>query len=148
MARPVFHESLGQFFVSLRDEKGWTQRQAGALAERRELPGLTRQVLWRLEAGKTKNPEPGVLRSIAELYEASYEDLVARWVNVRFGVACAVSPDGARKTPQRNPPVTRPDRSLQRILRLWNALTEKERTHVQALMGDLVAKRGGVAKTA
>jgi transcriptional regulator with XRE-family HTH domain len=86
-ARPVFHKELGEFFVELRTQRGWKQRQAASIAFRRRLKVLTRQVLLRLEAGRTKNPEPEVLRALAELYEMPYEDLVQRFVERRFGLA-------------------------------------------------------------
>lgn len=146
MARPVFHESLGQFFVSLREAKGWGQRQAASIAERNKLPGLTRQVMWRLEAGKTKNAEPDVLRSLALLYEVPYQDLVARWVKVRFGVTCTVTGEASKSEPVVRSKV---DRELQKTVRLWGNLTTRERSHVLALMSDLVAtRRGAGAKTA
>lgn len=85
-SRPVFHPEIGKFFSDLREAKGWTQRQAEDIAERRKLSALTRQVLWRLEKGKTKNIEPTVLRAIADLYEMPYGDLVQRWTLHRYGV--------------------------------------------------------------
>jgi len=85
--RPVFHPELGAFFEELREKRGWTQSQAADLAQRRDLHVLTRQVLLRLEDGKTKNPEPEVLRAVAVLYEVPYDDLVAKWVATRFGTA-------------------------------------------------------------
>jgi transcriptional regulator with XRE-family HTH domain len=84
--RPVFYPELGAFFLALREERGWNQSEAASLASRRQLSALTRQVLLRLEKGKTKNPEPDVLRDLAALYEVPYDDLVARWVNARYGV--------------------------------------------------------------
>lgn len=84
--RPVFHPEVGAFFRALREEHGWNQRQAASIAERKGLTALTRQVLLRLEAGKTKNPEPVVIRALAALYDVPYEGLVARWVEHRFGV--------------------------------------------------------------
>lgn len=88
--RPVFHPEIGQFFTDLREAKGWTQRQAEDIAERRKLAALTRQVLWRLEKGKVKNLDPKVLRALAELYDMSYEGLVERWTAHRYGVAVAL----------------------------------------------------------
>lgn len=86
-SRPVFLPELGQFFQQLREQKGWKQAYAGSLAERRGLSGLSRQVLLRLEAGRTKNPEPNVLRSIATLYQVPYEELLARFWQARYGVS-------------------------------------------------------------
>jgi transcriptional regulator with XRE-family HTH domain len=82
--RPVFHEQIGQFFTSLREEKGWTQRQAADIARRRRLR-LSKNVLWRLETGKVKNPEPDVLRAVAALYEKPYEDIAGRIIAQRYG---------------------------------------------------------------
>ena len=36
--RPVFNAELGQFFVSLREAKGWKQSQAADVATRRKIP--------------------------------------------------------------------------------------------------------------
>lgn len=85
-ARPVFHEELGSFFVGLSTKRGWDQSQAAKIAARRGLSALTRQVIIRLERGKTKNPEPNVLRALAELYERPYDELVGLFVEVRFGL--------------------------------------------------------------
>jgi transcriptional regulator with XRE-family HTH domain len=84
--RPVFYEDLGRFFADLRVVKGWTQRQAVDMAQRRGLVDLTRQTLFRLERGQTKNPDPAVLHALAELYDLPYEQLVARFVERRYGV--------------------------------------------------------------
>jgi transcriptional regulator with XRE-family HTH domain len=96
--RPVFDAELGRFFVELRQQRGWTQRQAEDIAARRKLEPLTRQVLWRLEKGKTKNPEPEVLRAVADLYDLAYQDVVSRFVQRRFGV---VAEDDAHGPPRR-----------------------------------------------
>jgi transcriptional regulator with XRE-family HTH domain len=85
-SRPVFHPEFGLFFSRLREEKGWTQRQAEDIAERRKLKALTRQVLWRLEKGKTKNIEPNVLRAVANLYQMSYSELVKQWTAKRYDI--------------------------------------------------------------
>lgn len=82
--RPVFHKGLGEFFRGLREARGWNQRQAAEIAGRRGLDGLTRQVLLRLENGRTKNPEPSVLRALARLYDMTYAKMAARVVAVRF----------------------------------------------------------------
>ena len=85
--RPVFHPETGRFFTELREQRGWTQRQASLIAERQGLEALTRQVLWRLEQGKTKNIEPEVLRAIGVLYKIRYEELAACWMEFRYGVS-------------------------------------------------------------
>lgn len=83
--RPVFLPELGKFFRELRESRDWTLRGAASQAERWHLPKLTYQVLFRLEHGQTKYPDPDVLRALATLYEIPYNDLVARWVNLTFG---------------------------------------------------------------
>ena len=83
--RPVFLPELGQFFKDLREARGWTLRGAASQAERWDLPKITYQVLFRLERGQTKHPDPDVLNALARLYELPYDDLVARWVKFRFG---------------------------------------------------------------
>lgn len=84
--RPVFSADLGRFFQELRTAKGWSQRQAESIAARRGLGTLTKNILWRLEAGKVKNPEPDTLRAVASLYGMSYELLVAQFMQARYGV--------------------------------------------------------------
>lgn len=84
--RRVFSKDLGEYFVSLRAEKGWKQSQAADIASRREIRRLSYQTLRGLEEGKTKNPDPSTLRAIAKLYEKSYEEVVARVVANRYGI--------------------------------------------------------------
>jgi len=84
--RPVYHADLGRFATEMREARGWNQKMAADLAERRGLKGLSRQVLLRLERGQIKNPEPDVLRAVAELYEVPYSDVVLRLVAARFGL--------------------------------------------------------------
>jgi len=74
--RPVFHPDLAAFFAGLRAEREWGQREAADIAQRRGLKSITRQVLLRLEKGKTKWPDPAVLRELASLYDHDYEDMV------------------------------------------------------------------------
>ena len=84
--RPVYHPELGSFFRELRKSQGWTLRQAGDIAHRRGLTSLSRQVLFRLERGQTKNPEPEVLQALAKLYNFSYSVLVGRLTKARYGL--------------------------------------------------------------
>ena len=84
--RPVFLPEMGAFFVQIREAKGWGQRQAAELAQRRGLRALTRQVLLRLESGRTKYPDPEVLRAIAALYEIPYEILISQFVEARYNL--------------------------------------------------------------
>jgi transcriptional regulator with XRE-family HTH domain len=81
--RPVFHPALGTFFKELRESRGWSLRGAASLAGRREL-ALTYQVLFRLEQGQVKNPEPEVMRAIASLYGLDYSDVVSRFIAMRY----------------------------------------------------------------
>jgi transcriptional regulator with XRE-family HTH domain len=83
--RPVFHPALGEFFQSLRPED-WKQSDAARYAKLRGLKVLTRQVLLRLERGKTKWPSPAVLRAVADLYSLNYEELVHRVTEQAYGI--------------------------------------------------------------
>lgn len=85
-ARPVFHQELGEFFTGLREAKKWTLRRAATISESKGLRALTRQILFRLERGQIKNPEPEVLRAASRLYQLPYEDLVARFTASSYGV--------------------------------------------------------------
>lgn len=85
--RPVFFADLGKFFVSLREAKNWNQSQAADIATRRGLSRLSYNALRYLEEGKTKNPEPDVLRALATLYDVPYEELLAKFWETRYGVA-------------------------------------------------------------
>lgn len=87
--RPVFYPELGAFFTELRTNRAWTMRQTAALADRKGLNALTRQVLFRLEKGQIKNPEPDVLQAVAQLYDVPYPELVTRFVSRRYGIDLA-----------------------------------------------------------
>lgn len=84
--RPVHNKTLGAYFVGLREQRGWGQKEAAELAQRRGLKALTRQVLLRLERGQIKNPEPDVLRAVGQLYGVTYQEVVHRFVSSRFGL--------------------------------------------------------------
>lgn len=84
-SRPIFMPDLGTYFVSLREGRGWKQMQAAAIAHRRGIP-LSYQALRGLEGGKTKSPDPAVLRAVAALYQVPYEQVVERVVAVRYGL--------------------------------------------------------------
>lgn len=83
--RPVFYPDIGRFFVELREARGWSQSDAVRYAHQRGLTALSRQILLRLEGGKTKHPEPDVLRALATLYEQDYRQLVSEFVARRYG---------------------------------------------------------------
>jgi transcriptional regulator with XRE-family HTH domain len=84
MARPVFHNALGDFFRSIREAKGWSLRQTATLAANRKIGSVSYQSLQRLEAGKAKNPEPDLLKALAKLYAVPYQTLVDKWVEHTF----------------------------------------------------------------
>ena len=84
--RPVFYEELGAFYSDLREGRGWGLRQAVTIAQNRKLKRLTKTVISELEQGRTKNPDPEVLRELADLYEVSYEALVSRFVEHWYGI--------------------------------------------------------------
>jgi hypothetical protein len=62
-------------------------RQAALLAHERGHRALTRQILFRLERGQIKNPEPDVLQALAKLYEQPYPALAGRFLAKRYGIA-------------------------------------------------------------
>ena len=121
--RPTFHAGLGEYFISLRQRLGWGQRQAAQLAERRGIVLLTRQVMLRLEQGKTKNPEPTVLRAVAELYGVTYEELVARCIQSQYGVEMRPAKPGDPKRVTLGRAVLRDDEEL--ILGLYNSIKDR-----------------------
>lgn len=85
-SRPRFHEEIGNFLIALRDERGWSLRQAAAIAKQKGLNALTRQILLRLEHGQVKNPEVDVLRALATLYGVPYQDVAQRFIERIFGL--------------------------------------------------------------
>ena len=89
MARrlPVFYEGkLGQYFRDLREEQGWSLRQAVRIAEERRLPVGLGALRW-LEGGFTKNPESDLLRGLAKLYGVPYGTLVQEVNRHVFAIA-------------------------------------------------------------
>ena len=42
--------------------------------------------LSHIERGLNKNPSPDLLRALSSLYKRPYRELIARWVEARFGV--------------------------------------------------------------
>lgn len=85
LGRPVFSEHLGKYFRGLRAAKKLGLRQAAQTAENKHLGLLTRQVIFSLEKGRTKNIEPDVLKEVAKLYAVDYEEIAARVINDRYG---------------------------------------------------------------
>ncbi len=84
--RRIFHPEIGRLFERLRSDRGWRQAQAADIARRRGLTLITRQVILRLEKGQTKSIDPDVLRQIASLYGTPYRQVLASWVEHRYGV--------------------------------------------------------------
>jgi transcriptional regulator with XRE-family HTH domain len=85
-ARPIFHADFGRYLAKLREERtGWTQSDAARFGQKQN-PVLTRQVLLHLEAGRTKDPEPEVLRALAQLYGVEYSEIAGRFVAQRYGI--------------------------------------------------------------
>lgn len=76
---------FGSFLAGLRESMLWKQSQAADIAARRGIV-VTRQALRGLEKGRTKGPDPVLLRAIAALYRVPYEELVRRFVAERYGI--------------------------------------------------------------
>jgi transcriptional regulator with XRE-family HTH domain len=91
--RPVFHPELGAYFVRLREAKGWGQRQAAQIADKRKLSAINHQVLLRLEHGRVRHPDADVLRQVAKLYGEPYEDIAYRWFAAEYGVTREMTPE-------------------------------------------------------
>jgi transcriptional regulator with XRE-family HTH domain len=82
--RPVFYPALGKYFISLREGRGWSQGRAAINAAKLGLDVLSKDVIARLEEGKTKFPEQEVLRSIAELYGVPYREVAERFIAAAY----------------------------------------------------------------
>jgi len=83
--RPVVLPNLAKYLIGLRNLKRWKQSQAASMAARRKLPVSYTAIRW-LEEGKNQNPEPELLKGLADLYDTSYEDLAARFIDERYGL--------------------------------------------------------------
>lgn len=83
--RPVFHPDIGKFLADRREEKGWTQRQAIDIAQRRGI-ALGLGPLRFLELGRTKYPDADLLRAVAKLYGLSFDKLAQRFAEANYGV--------------------------------------------------------------
>lgn len=138
--RPVFHPELGTFFRRLREAKGWNQSQAASQARRWKLNALTRQVLIRLETGKTKNPEPDVLLALARLYEWPPRELFARFLEARYGIT--VKPEaldlGAALAPVVGDYALLSSEESETLMTL-RLLPRAKTEHVLAIIRDMVA---------
>jgi len=84
--RPVFHAKIGAFLAEQRAALGWTKSDAARFAAQRELPALTRQVLLRLEAGRTRHPDADVLQQLSTLYGVPYADLLGMYIASEYGL--------------------------------------------------------------
>lgn len=83
--RPVFHPELGAYFQGLRARRKLASlRVAERVAAELDLD-VKYTDLQRLEAGKTLNPDPSLIRDLSALYKRPYEELVAKFVEARFG---------------------------------------------------------------
>lgn len=91
---PIYLKGLGDFLAAARVHKGLIPAHAAALARRRKLPGLSHNILLRLENGWTKCPDPDTLRTLAELYGLSYLDVVVRMVEERYEIRFSPKFDG------------------------------------------------------
>lgn len=90
--RPIHHPALGEFFSQFKRSHGWSADAERAARGAVKYPALTRQVLLRLGAGKTKWPDPEVLRQFAAFYAIPFDALVAEVVRHTYGVS--LSPAG------------------------------------------------------
>ena len=92
--RPVFHPNLGPFFKHLREARGLGLREAASRAlrrrdERPELSAISLGKLDLLEKGKTKNPDPQILRGLAALYDIPFHTLFVEFLRARYGLSDA-----------------------------------------------------------
>lgn len=91
-SRPVFSAALGDAFKALRTaHTNWSQNHAASRADEARLPGLSRNVIWRLEAGKIKHPSADTLRSLAKLYSCPHDQVVATIAAIIYGVSDSTS---------------------------------------------------------
>lgn len=83
-ARPIFHKEFGAFLARLRETRtGWNQSDAVRFIKS---PLVTRQKLLHLEAGKTQDPDPDLLRVLAKAYQEPYESVIKHLVSSRYGI--------------------------------------------------------------
>lgn len=147
--RPVFHPDLGRYFAELRKAHGWKQSQAAHFAARRGLAALTRQVLLRLENGKTKNPEPDVLRAVGDLYGVPYEQLVTRCVEAQYGVELRPArPGEARPAAWGQPGLAAGDEDELRLLERYRQISPRHREVLDALLTTMEAQAAGRTRRA
>lgn len=127
--RPVFNRDLGLFLEQLRVGRGWTLRGAASFAARKQI-ALTYQVLFRMEKGQVKNPEPAVLKALAALYDVDYDDIVKRFVTKRHAVADAIGAVSA----QEPSPVDQRVRLLEEQARALRGLVARARRQAIGLV--------------
>jgi transcriptional regulator with XRE-family HTH domain len=82
--------TLGQYLASIRDDRGLSQREV----EKRTNKVVSNAYLSQIENDQIKKPSPNILNALAELYDISYEDLMAR--------AGFVAPTRSRGSEQRH----------------------------------------------
>lgn len=78
--RPIFHGPIGDWLRTLREDREWSVQRVVNTAKNKGHKALTWNKLTLLEAGKTQFPDAGALRALADVYDLSYPDLVARFV--------------------------------------------------------------------
>ena len=93
--RPVFYPALGQYFVELREGRGWSQSKAAYHAARLGLEAVSRDVIVTREGWKTKFPEKEVLQGVAELYGVAYRDIATRFVDAAYDLGLHGSKAGS-----------------------------------------------------
>ena len=86
MARSLYHPELGQYFRALRESRGWSQRSRALLAARkRHLPIEATPLSW-LETGRTKNPDPELLRALATLYGVPFTEVAREVIRHTYAI--------------------------------------------------------------
>ena len=86
MARNLYHPELGQYFRALRESRGWSQRSRALLAARkRHLPIEATPLSW-LETGRTKNPDPELLRALATLYGVPFAEVAREVIRHTYAI--------------------------------------------------------------
>lgn len=72
--RPEVKLTLGQYLVSIRNDRGLSQREV----EKATNKVVSNAYLSQIETDQIKKPNPNILHALAELYAVSYENLMER----------------------------------------------------------------------
>jgi transcriptional regulator with XRE-family HTH domain len=84
--RPQFHKGFARYLIDLRDKrKGWSQSDIPRYSK----GAVSRQQVLMLEAAKVADPDPDVLKSLAELYDEPYTEMLSRLIAEKYGVTFA-----------------------------------------------------------